>query len=85
MVHLPLLRCGNRVPGSDGDAFAAGGCHELWLREEDGPFDYNVTEVIYGDRVAFIDYNSETAMIIESKVIADFQKHIFKSFYKKLN
>lgn len=54
------------------------------MPEEDGAFDYNVTQVIYGDRVAFIDYNSETAMIIESKVIAEFQKHIFKSFYKKL-
>jgi sugar-specific transcriptional regulator TrmB len=51
---------------------------------ENGPFDFNVTQIIYGDRVAFIDYNSETAMIIESKIIADFQAHIFKSFYKKL-
>ncbi len=49
-----------------------------------GPFDHNVTEVIYGDKIAFIDYNSETAMIIESKRIADFQRHIFKMFYKKL-
>lgn len=49
-----------------------------------GPFDHNVTEIIYGDKIAFIDYNSETAMIIESKRIADFQKHIFKEFYRKL-
>lgn len=49
-----------------------------------GPFEHNVTEIIYGDKIAFIDYNSETAMIIESKRIADFQRHIFKMFYKKL-
>ena len=49
-----------------------------------GPFDYNVTEVIYGDKIAFIEYNTETAMIIESKRIADFQRHIFKALYKKL-
>jgi sugar-specific transcriptional regulator TrmB len=49
-----------------------------------GPFDHNVTEIIYGNRVAFIDYNSETAMIIESKRIAEFQKQIFKTFYRKL-
>ena len=49
-----------------------------------GPFEHNVTEVIYGDKMAFIDYNSETAMIIESKRIADFQRHIFKVLYKKL-
>lgn len=55
------------------------------MPEDFGEFDFNITEIIYGDRVAFIDYNSETAMIIESKTIADFQKHIFKTFYKKLN
>jgi len=49
-----------------------------------GPFEHNVTEVVYGNKVAFIDYNSETAMIIESRRIAEFQKHIFKMFYKKL-
>lgn len=49
-----------------------------------GLFEHDVTEVIYGDKIAFIDYNSETAMIIESKRIADFQRHIFKTLYKKL-
>lgn len=49
-----------------------------------GPFDHNVTEVVYGDKIAFIDYNSETAMIIESKRIADFQRHIFRMLYKNL-
>lgn len=55
------------------------------MPEDLGPFEHNITEIIYGDRVAFIDYNSDTAMIIESKPIAEFQKHIFKAFYKKLN
>lgn len=55
------------------------------MPEDFGPFDHNVTEVIYGNRVAFIDYNSETAMIIDSKRIAEFQKHIFKVLYRKLN
>lgn len=54
------------------------------MPDDFGPFEHNVTEVIYGDKVAFIDYGSETAMIIESKKIAEFQKHIFKMFYKKL-
>ena len=49
-----------------------------------GSFDHNVTEIVYGDKIAFIDYNSETAMIIESKRIADFQQHIFKMLYEKL-
>jgi hypothetical protein len=54
------------------------------MPEDIGPFDYNITQIIYGNRVAFIDYNSETAMIIESKSIADFQTRIFKSLYKGL-
>ena len=54
------------------------------MPEDFGNFDYNITQIIYGDRVAFIDYNSETALVIESKVIADFQEHIFKMLYKKL-
>jgi len=49
-----------------------------------GPFEHNVTEIIYGNKIAFIDYNSQTAMIIESKRIAEFQKQIFKTFYKRL-
>lgn len=49
-----------------------------------GPFEHNVTEIIYGDKVAFIDYNSETAMVIESKRIAEFQKQIFKTLYQRL-
>ena len=49
-----------------------------------GPFEHNITEIIYGDKIAFVDYNSETAMIIESKRIADFQRQIFQTLYKKL-
>ncbi len=55
------------------------------MPEDFGPFEHNVTEIIYGNKVAFIDYNTETATIIESKRIADFQKQIFQTFYKKLD
>jgi len=54
------------------------------MPDDFGTFEYNVTEVIYGDKVAFIDYNSDTAMIIESKRIADFLKHVFKELYRKI-
>ena len=50
-----------------------------------GLFEHNVTEIIYGDKVAFIDYNSETCMVIESKRIAEFQKQIFQTLYRKLD
>lgn len=55
------------------------------MPDDFGPFEHNVTEIIYGDKVAFIDYNSETCMIIESKRIAEFQKQIFQTLFKKIN
>lgn len=39
---------------------------------------------MYGDKVAFIDYNSETVLLIENPKIAEFQKALFKSLYKRL-
>ncbi|MDP2594173.1 MAG: helix-turn-helix domain-containing protein [bacterium] len=47
-------------------------------------FDDNVTHLIYGDKVAVIDYNTETVIIIESKVIAEFQRKLFLLLYRKL-
>ena len=52
--------------------------------EEFGLFDFDVTQVIYGDKIAFIDYNSDTAIVIENKIIAEFQKRIFKMLFAKL-
>lgn len=49
-----------------------------------GLFDYNITQIIYGNKVAFADYNTETAIIIEDPQIAEFQKKIFKLLYDKL-
>jgi sugar-specific transcriptional regulator TrmB len=31
-----------------------------------GLFDYDITEIIYGDKIAFVDYNTETAFIVEN-------------------
>jgi len=47
-------------------------------------FDYNITQLIYADKIAFVDYNTETALIIENPVIAEFQRKIFKLLYHKL-
>ena len=49
-----------------------------------GLFDYDITQLIYGDKAAFVDYNTETAIIIEDTQIAEFQKKIFKLLYDKL-
>ena len=47
-------------------------------------FAYNITELIYGPKIAFVDYNTETAIIIENPVIAKFQERLFKLLYQRL-
>jgi alpha-L-arabinofuranosidase len=45
----------------------------------------DVQMIIYGNKVAFIDFNSESSIIIENKFIADFQLKLFKLLFKTLN
>ncbi len=47
-------------------------------------FEYNITQVIYGNKVAIVDYNNETAITIENATLAEFQKKIFKLLFYKL-
>lgn len=54
------------------------------LPSTDIPANFNVTELIYGKKIAFIDYNSETALVIENEAIAEFSRSIFKALYKRL-
>lgn len=50
----------------------------------DGRFAHDVIEFIYGGKVAFINLNSETALVIEDMAMAEFHKQIFRSLYKRL-
>lgn len=47
-------------------------------------FEYNISQVIYGNKVAVIDYNTETAVVIENPTIAKFQQKIFQLLFRKL-
>jgi len=47
-------------------------------------FNQNIIQLIYGNRVSFIDLNTERVLIIENKALADFQKVIFRQLYNKL-
>lgn len=47
-------------------------------------FAYNITQLIYGSKIAFVDYNAETAIIIENPIIAKFQERLFKLLYQRL-
>lgn len=47
-------------------------------------FTDNIIFTIYADKISFVDFNTETSIIIESQEIAEFQKKIFKLLFKKL-
>ena len=47
-------------------------------------FAYNISQVIYANKVAVIDYNTDTAVIIENATIARFQAKIFELLFRKL-
>jgi len=47
-------------------------------------FAYEISQIIYGGKVAFIDFNTETAFVIENDKIAEFQRKVFQLLYKKL-
>lgn len=44
----------------------------------------NISLIIYGDKTAYIDYDSKTSFIVESVKIARFQEKLFRLLYKKL-
>lgn len=47
-------------------------------------FDQNIIQLIYGNRIGFINLNTEEAFIIEDAALANFQKVIFRQFYNRL-
>ncbi len=51
---------------------------------KDFAFDDNVALLIYGQKIAYIDYNSMTGTVIESPQLARFQEKIFKLLWRNL-
>ncbi len=49
-----------------------------------GLFEYDVTTMIYKDKLAIIDYSSETAFIVDNPALAHFQQTLFRLLYYKL-
>jgi sugar-specific transcriptional regulator TrmB len=47
-------------------------------------FEYDITQLIYHNRVVFIDYKREAANVIESTRYAEFQKRLFRLLFDKL-
>lgn len=52
--------------------------------EEYLPFDDGVSQIIYGPKIAYIDYNQPIATIIENPAVAKFQKEIFMMLFRQL-
>lgn len=47
-------------------------------------FTDDVQMIVYANKVAFIEYNTEATIIIENSFIAEFQKKLFKLLFKAL-
>ena len=47
-------------------------------------FDDNITKMIYADKVAIIDYNTDMAFIVESPVFATFERKLFQLLFRFL-
>jgi predicted DNA-binding transcriptional regulator len=47
-------------------------------------FDENIQMIVYKNKIAYIDYTNESAITIENKKMADFQKKLFTALFKSL-
>jgi len=57
---------------------------EKVVNSKDILLDDNIMFTIYGDKLSLIDFNKETAIIIESPEMVRFQEKVFKLLFKKL-
>ncbi|MFA5987666.1 MAG: helix-turn-helix domain-containing protein [Candidatus Paceibacterota bacterium] len=49
-----------------------------------GLFDYDITQIIYENKIAVLDDNTDTAIIIENPIIAEFQRKLFMVLFNLL-
>jgi len=47
-------------------------------------FEDNISLTIYADKIAYIDFSSETSIIIEHRALVDFHKKMFRIMYMSL-
>ena len=55
-----------------------------YFPKSDVVFDQDTIALIYGDTIALMDLNTETALVVESPPLAEFQKKLFRLLYQKL-
>ncbi|MDO8622420.1 MAG: helix-turn-helix domain-containing protein, partial [bacterium] len=59
-------------------------CFSKVVPKVEDPFEYNVALLIYGNRVVTVDYESETAVIIDNERVARFHERIFRLLFGRL-
>lgn len=47
-------------------------------------FEYDITLLVYGDKVAYVDYGTDTAITIQNPAVAQFQQKLFTLLFAKL-
>lgn len=60
------------------------GCLWKTLPAKEEAFEYGAGQIVYGDKVAFIDYHQKKAFIIESAAIAAMLKAAHRALYSRL-
>lgn len=55
-----------------------------YIDDTDEVFEHNVIQFIYGNKISLLDFNTLTGTIIENQAIAEFQKSVFLTLYKRL-
>ena len=55
------------------------------IPEQWNEFDNNISLTLYGNKMAYIDFNTESSVTIENEQMADFQKKIFRLLFKYLS
>lgn len=55
------------------------------IPEKWNEFDNNISLTLYGNKMAYIDFNTESSVMIENEQMADFQKKIFRLLFRYLS
>jgi sugar-specific transcriptional regulator TrmB len=48
------------------------------------PFEQGISQFIYSDKIALVDFSTETAFVIKNATLADFHRRLFKYLYHTL-
>ena len=59
-------------------------CASRVLPELFDPFEQGISQFIFEDKIAFVDFNSETAFVIKNAPLANFHRRLFKYLYHTL-